>query len=43
MTKVKSYLAQTIKAQKINIFEIDEKLQELSTKLNSVNSYTPKE
>ena len=36
MTKVKSYLAQTIKAQKINIFEIDEKLQELSTKLNEM-------
>ena len=33
MTKVKSYLAQTIKTQKINIFEIDEKLQEISTKL----------
>ena len=30
MTKVKSYLAQTVKAQKINIFEIDERLQELS-------------
>ncbi len=36
MTKVKSYLAQTIKAQKINIFEIDEKLQELSAKLNEM-------
>lgn len=36
MTKVKSYLAQTIKAQKINIFEIDENLQELSTKLNEM-------
>ena len=36
MTKVKSYLAQTIKAQKINIFEIDEKLQELSIKLNEM-------
>lgn len=34
MTKVKTYLAQTIKIQKINIFEIDEKLQELSIKLN---------
>ena len=33
MTKVKSYLAQTIKAQKINIFEIDERLQELSNTL----------
>ncbi|MBE5737154.1 MAG: SPFH domain-containing protein [Clostridiales bacterium] len=36
MTKVKSYLAQTIKAQKINIFEIDEKLQELSAQLNQM-------
>lgn len=36
MTKVKSYMAQTIKAQKINIFEIDEKLQEISTKLNEM-------
>lgn len=36
MTKVKSYLAQTIKAQKINIFEIDEKLQELSITLNEI-------
>lgn len=36
MTKVKSYLAQTIKAQKINIFEIDEKLQELSITLNEM-------
>ena len=33
MTKVKSYLAQTIKAQKINIFEIDEHLQSISEKL----------
>ena len=33
MTKVKSYIAQTIKAQKINIFEIDEKLEELSSNL----------
>lgn len=33
MTKVKSYLAQTLKVQKINIFEIDEHLQELSEKL----------
>ena len=33
MTKVKSYLAQTIKTQKINVFEIDEKLQEISAKL----------
>ena len=36
MTKVKSYLAQTIRLQKINIFEIDERLQELSTKLNEM-------
>lgn len=36
MSKVKSYLAQTIKAQKINIFEIDEKLQELSATLNEM-------
>lgn len=33
MTKVKSYLAQTIKAQKLNIFEIDEQLQMVSKKL----------
>ena len=33
MTKVKSYLAQTIKAFSINIFEIDERLQEISDKL----------
>lgn len=33
MTKVKSYLAQTIKTQKINIFEIDEHLQSISEKL----------
>lgn len=36
MTKVKSYLAQTIKSQKIDIFEIDEKLQELSITLNEI-------
>ena len=36
MTKVKSYMAQTIKAQKIDIFEIDEKLQELSLRLNEM-------
>lgn len=36
MTKVKSYLAQTIKTQKINIFEIDEHLQEISDKLNDM-------
>lgn len=33
MTKVKSYLAQVIKAQKINIFEIDENLQTMSEAL----------
>lgn len=33
MTKVKSYLAQIIKAFSINIFEIDERLQEISDKL----------
>jgi membrane protease subunit (stomatin/prohibitin family) len=33
MTKVKSYLAQTIKANKINIFEIDENLQTISSTL----------
>lgn len=33
MTKVKSYLAQTIKEYSINIFEIDERLQEISDKL----------
>ena len=36
MTRVKSYLAQTIKAQKINIFEIDERLQDLSTSLREL-------
>lgn len=36
MTKVKSYIAQTIKTQKINIFEIDEKLQEVSAKLKEM-------
>ena len=36
MTKVKSYMAQTIKTQKINIFEIDEKLQEISTQLKEM-------
>ncbi len=36
MTKVKSYIAQTIKAQKINIFEIDEHLQDLSDKLKEL-------
>lgn len=33
MTKVKSYLAQTIKSRKINIFEIDEHLQSISDDL----------
>ena len=33
MTKVKSYIAQVIKADKINIFEIDERLEDLSTSL----------
>ena len=33
MTKVKSYIAQTIRAEKINIFEIDEKLEALSKNL----------
>lgn len=36
MSKVKTYIAQTIKAQKINIFEIDERLQELSAILNEM-------
>lgn len=36
MTKVKTYLAQTIKNQKINIFEIDERLQELSAELHKL-------
>ena len=36
MTKVKSYLAQTIKSKKINIFEIDENLQDLSIELNGM-------
>lgn len=33
MTKVKSYIAQIIREQKISIFEIDEKLNELSSAL----------
>lgn len=33
MTKVKSYLAQVIKQDKISIFEIDERLQDISDKL----------
>ena len=33
MTKVKSYLAQVIREQKISIFEIDERLNELSSAL----------
>lgn len=36
MTKVKSYIAQAIKAKKINIFEIDEKLQDLSAALKEL-------
>lgn len=36
MTKVKSYIAQTIKTQKIDIFEIDEKLEELSARLKEM-------
>ena len=36
MTKVKSYIAQAIKAKKINIFEIDEKLQDLSVALKEL-------
>lgn len=36
MTKVKSYIAQVIKEQKINIFEIDEYLNNLSTVLHSM-------
>ena len=34
MTKVKSYLAQVIREQKISIFEIDEKLDEISKTLH---------
>lgn len=33
MTKVKTYIAQTIKANAINIFEIDEKLEDFSAEL----------
>lgn len=33
MTKVKSYIAQVIREQKINIFEIDERLSEISSVL----------
>ena len=36
MTKVKSYIAQTIKSQKINIFEIDERMQEFSNSLRDL-------
>lgn len=36
MTKVKTYIAQAIKAKKINIFEIDEKLQDLSAALKEL-------
>ncbi|MDR1801341.1 MAG: SPFH domain-containing protein [Lachnospiraceae bacterium] len=35
MTRVKTYIAQTIKAQAINIFEIDEHLTEFSEKLHA--------
>ena len=36
MTKVKSYIAQLIKSQRINIFEIDEKLTELSNSIKEL-------
>jgi len=36
MTKVKSYIAQTIKSQKLSIFEIDEKIQEISKVLREL-------
>ena len=36
VTRVKSYLAQTIKKQKINIFEIDERLHEISKELTEL-------
>lgn len=36
MTKVKTYIAQTMKIEKINIFEIDEKLEEFSSKLKAL-------
>lgn len=36
MTKVKTYLAQTIKAQKINVFELDERLQDVSADLHKL-------
>lgn len=36
MTRVKSYIAQTIREQKINIFEIDEHLQVLSDRLKEM-------
>lgn len=36
MTKVKSYIAQVIKEQRINIFEIDEQLNSLSTVLHNM-------
>jgi len=39
MTRVKSYLAQTIKEKQINIFEIDESLNELSEDLKTKISY----
>lgn len=36
MTKVKSYIAQVIREQKINIFEIDEKLNDISVVLHKM-------
>lgn len=36
MTKVKSYIAQVIREQKINIFEIDEKLNDISVALHKM-------
>jgi membrane protease subunit (stomatin/prohibitin family) len=36
MTKVKTYIAQTIKAQGINIFEIDANLQDFSTNIQKL-------
>lgn len=36
MTKFKSYIAQLIKSQRINIFEIDEKLTELSNSIKEL-------
>lgn len=36
MTKVKTYIAQTVKAKKLNIFEIDEQLQSFSETLHQM-------